>query len=230
MTNAIEIKKLSVCYNRTDAVNNLSMTVKDGEFVNIVGPNGGGKTTLAKSILGLIKTKNGSIGIYGSNNRKNRKLIGYVPQKAETEKDFPITVTQAVETAFLKAGLNPFKKLKEDEKSNVTECLKLLGLEDLADRQINQLSGGEFQRLLIARALCRKPRLLLLDEPTANIDPHSAQKIMEILEKINSDGCTIILISHDLHHVLESRHRTIFINRNILFDGVATQKILELWE
>jgi len=230
MINAVETKNLSVSYNRNDAVNNISLTVKEGEFLNVVGPNGGGKTTFIKAVLGLIKPHSGSIKVLGDSIKKNRQFIGYVPQNAETEKNFPITVTQAVETAFLKSGLNPFKKITETEQNAASKYLKLLGIENLANRQINQLSGGEFQRLLIARALCRNPKLLFLDEPTANIDPYSANKIMEILEKINYEGCTVIMVSHDLHHVLESNHRTVFINRNVLFDGIATQKILELWE
>lgn len=228
METAIKIENLTVSYSNADAVNNICLDIKKGEFVNIVGPNGGGKTTLIKAVLGLVKPDSGNISVLGKPIRKGKTSIGYVPQKAETERDFPITVLETVQTALLKAGLNPFKKFTEKEKIKGLELLKLLGLQELADRQINQLSGGEFQRLLIARALARDPQILLLDEPTANIDPVSAKKIYEILNTLNLAGTTVVMVSHDLNYVITSSKRTVYINRDILFDGIATEKIYRL--
>ena len=229
MNTAIEVKNLSVSYSKEEAITDINLKISKGEFVNIIGPNGGGKTTLVKSILGLIKPlRKGEILILNNNGRKPIKNIGYVPQNASLEKDFPITVLQTVQTALLKSGLNPFKKFKKIDTEKCLSLLKLLGMEDLVHRQINQLSGGEFQRLLIARALATEPEILILDEPTANIDPLSAEKIYKILDDLHLSGKTVIIISHDLKFVLESGKRTIFINRNILFDGIPTEEIYKL--
>lgn len=228
MENAINIENLTVSYSNADAVNGISLTVKKGEFVNIVGPNGGGKTTLIKAVLGLIKPQSGSIDILGLPLSIGKTHIGYVPQKAQTEKDFPITVLETVETAFLKSGLNFFKKTTPDEKIRAKEILKQVGLDALGDRQINQLSGGEFQRLLIARALARDPEILLLDEPCANIDPLSARKIYKLLDELNQRGITVIMVSHDLNLVISSKRRTLYINRTVLFDGEADEQIYKL--
>lgn len=228
MNSAILIKNLSLAYSKTDAINNINLSISEGEFVNIVGPNGGGKTTLVKCVLGLLKPQSGDVSIFGKNVNSGKTLIGYVPQNADTEKNFPITALETVQTAFLKPGLNPFKKLSLFEKEKSLELLSTVGLSDLAHRQVNQLSGGEFQRLLIARALAGNTKILLLDEPTANIDPISTKKIYEILSGLNKSGITVILVSHDLRFVLKSQRRTVYIDRNIIFDGIADEKIYSL--
>lgn len=228
MNSAISIKNLSLAYSKTDAINNINLHIFEGEFINIVGPNGGGKTTLVKSILGLLKPQSGDVSIFGKPVNSGKTLIGYVPQNADIEKNFPITALETVQTAFLKSGLNPFKKLSLTEKEKSLELLSMVDLNNLAHRQVNQLSGGEFQRLLIARALAVNTKILLLDEPTANIDPLSTRKIYEILDNLNKSGITVILVSHDLRFVLESQRRTVYIDRNIIFDGIADEKIYNL--
>lgn len=228
METAIEIKNLSVSYDKNDAVNNISLKIRKGEYVNIIGPNGGGKTTLIKSVLGLLKPQSGNITISGKSIKKGRKFIGYVPQKSETEKNFPITVTETVETALLNKSLNPFKKISQTERRRIAEVLEILNISELSSRQIGELSGGEFQRLLIARALARKPEILILDEPCSNIDHHSSEKIHAILERLNLEGCTIVIVSHDIDHIISGGKRTILINREILFDGIATEEIYKL--
>ncbi len=225
--NAIEIKNLSVSYKREDTLSNLSLTIGKGEFVNIIGPNGGGKTTLLKSVLGLLPLSQGQISILGSDIKKGRKHIGYVPQKSETDKSFPITVLEAVCTGFLKGSLNPFKSHKK-EKAVAMEILKALEIDSLSTKQIGSLSGGEFQRVLIARALARDPEILILDEPCANTDTHSSHKIHEILNGENQKGVTVVIVSHDINHILEDKKRTVFINREILFDGIPDEGIFRL--
>lgn len=224
MENALEITNLSVAYSKEDTLHNISLNIKKGEFVNIIGPNGGGKTTLIKAILGLIPKTQGEISILGNPIRKGKTKIGYVPQKSETEKDFPITVLETVQTAFLKEGLNPFKFFSTQEKQKALDYLELLGVDGLADQQIGSLSGGELQRVLIARALAREPEILFLDEPCANTDTESSRKIHEILDGINSKGVTVVVVSHDINHILDSKKRTVFINKAILFDGIANDE------
>ncbi len=227
MKTAIEIKNLSVIFNDENTLTNIDLNIGKGEFVYIIGPNGGGKTTLIRSLLGLNIPTSGQISIFGEKIKKAKTLIGYVPQKSETDKSFPITVKETVETALLHKGLNPFKSFKK-ETDFVLNLLKELNIEHLANHQIGTLSGGEFQRVLIARALARNPQILILDEPCANTDTASSHKIHEILEKQNQKGVTIIVVSHDINHVLDSKTRTVFINKKILFDGIADDTILKL--
>ena len=228
MKNAIEIKNLNVSYNKENTLDNLSLAVNKGEFVYIIGPNGGGKTTLIKTILGIIEPINGEISILGKKTNIGKRSIGYVPQNSDTQKDFPITVSEVVETAFLKSGLNLFKIFGKNDKLKAMEYLKLLGVDSLANAQIGTLSGGEFQRVLIARALARDPEILILDEPCANTDPVSSQKIHEILDSENQKGVTVIIVSHDINHVLTSKRRTVFINKKVLFDDIVDERVLRL--
>ncbi|MBQ6847607.1 MAG: ABC transporter ATP-binding protein [Clostridia bacterium] len=228
MDTAIKIEGLSVAYTNEDTLTDLSLTVKKGEFVYIIGPNGGGKTTLIKAILGILTPHSGEIKILSKKHNIGKRKIGYVPQKSETERDFPITVLEVVETAFLKSQLNPFRLFKADEKQKAMEYLTLLGVENLAKAQIGTLSGGELQRVLIARALARNPEILILDEPCANTDPPSSKKIHEILDEQNRMGVTVIVVSHDINHVLQSKNRTVFINKQILFDDIADERVLRL--
>ncbi len=227
METAISIKKLSVLFGGEDTLTDIDLEIKTGEFVYIIGPNGGGKTTLIRALLGLVTPQEGEIFIFGGSLKKGRTKIGYVPQKSETDKGFPITVKEAVETALLSSGLNPFKSFKKDGE-RISAILKDLDIEHLAGHQIGTLSGGEFQRALIARAIARKPQILVLDEPCANTDPASSEKIHEILERENAKGVTVVVISHDINHVLDSKTRTVFINRKILFDGIPDDAILKL--
>ncbi len=228
MESAINICNLSVSYSNEDTLSNLSLSINKGEFVYIIGPNGGGKTTLIKTIVGLLTPNNGEITILNEPISKGKIKIGYVPQKSETAKDFPITVLEAVETAFLKPYLNPFKSFRDNEIKRASVILEKLGIKHLQNSQISSLSGGELQRVLIARALARNPEILILDEPCANTDPASSQKIHEILDAENQNGVTVVIVSHDINHVLHSKKRTVFINREILFDDIADERVLRL--
>ncbi len=228
MEKAIEIKNLTVSYDKENTLEDLSLTVNKGEFIYIIGPNGGGKTTLIKTVLNFLSPINGDITILGKNQKIGKRSIGYVPQSNETQKDFPITVLETVGSAFLKHRLNPFKSFSKSEKLKALEYLKLLGVDTLASAQVGSLSGGEFQRVLIARALAREPEILILDEPCANTDPTSSEKIHEILDRENKKGVTVIVVSHDINHVLHSKTRTVFIKNKILFDDIADERVLRL--
>lgn len=194
---AIKVEDLSVYYRHTPALTGVCLDVREGEFLGIIGPNGGGKTTFLKAILGLVDINSGSISIYGDKSRRARQQIGYVPQFSAVDRGFPISVREVVMTAFLKGGLHPFARFTNEQRSLAGQELARVGIEDLADRQISQLSGGEFQRMLIARALAVEPKILLLDEPTASVDPGSREKIYELLTELNRD-VTIMLVTHDL--------------------------------
>lgn len=223
MENVISVGDLSVSYGSVEVLDNITLDVKKGEFLCVLGPNGGGKTTLIGAILGFIPHTLGKIEI-----AKN-EIISYVPQTAAVEREFPISVLDTVLSAHLKRGLHPFKRYSKEEKTAAKNALSKVGLEGFENRQIGELSGGEFQRLLLARAICANPTLLLLDEPTANVDPAAREEIFKTLKKLNDDGVTIITVTHDLSAALNFCSRSVFINRHVLFDGAPdTSKITPL--
>lgn len=219
MENAISIKNLSVSYGDIGAISNINLEIKTGEFLGITGPNGGGKTTLLNAVLGLINKENGNISILGSDIKKGRNFIGYVPQTASIDKDFPISVIETVLTAFLNTGLHPFKKYSKTEKEIAIKVLNTVGLSRKNENQISELSGGEFQRLLIARAIARNPKILLLDEPTSNIDKNSRKEIYSLLKRLNEDGTTIVMVTHDFQNIGNIFSRLLCINQTIVYDG-----------
>lgn len=219
MENAISVKHLCVSYVNSHALHGINLEVEKGDFLGIIGPNGGGKTTLLNAVLGFVKPDNGEIRINGLPPKKGRNIIGYVPQTANVEMNFPISVTETVMTAFLNQGLHLFKRFSASDRQRALKILKRVGLEDLANRQISELSGGEFQRLLIARALARDPEILLLDEPTSSVDPASTEEIYSILKELNRDGITVVMVTHDLAAVSSVVKKIACINRNLIYYG-----------
>lgn len=218
METAIHIDNLSVYYGKTTALSNICLDVMQGEFLGIIGPNGGGKSTLLKAILGLIPTTSGAIQIYGNAPGRNKSAIGYVPQFSTVDRQFPISAIEVVLTGRLKQGLSLFMKYTKEDKKIAYEQLKRVGIEYLAERQISELSGGEFQRLLIARALTVNPKLLLLDEPTASVDVTSRNQIYDLLKELNSQ-MTIILVTHDLLAISSEVKKLACLNGKLVYHG-----------
>ena len=219
MSKAISINNISVSYSSVEAINDISFDVEKGEFVCIIGPNGGGKTTLLNTILGFLKCDTGSIKIFDKPIKESYSNISYVPQIAVMDRDFPITVIEAVMTAFLKKGLHPFKIYSKKEKAIAIKLLCLVGLEENANRLVSALSGGEFQRMLIARALASKPDIIFLDEPTANVDPHSRNIIFKLLNQLNQNGVTVVAVTHDLAEAINSATKLVCIKREMIYCG-----------
>jgi len=215
---AVHIDSLSVYYGQTPAITDVCLDVEDGEYLGIIGPNGGGKSTLLKAILGLVPTASGTVQLYGNRLEKCRALVGYVPQFAVLDKRFPITLLEVVLTGRLKQGLSPFFRFTEKDKEIGCELLERVGIGSLADRQISELSGGEFQKMLIARALAVNPRLLLLDEPTASVDASSRDQIYGLLEELNKN-MTIILVTHDLLAISSQVCRLACLNGRLVYHG-----------
>jgi zinc transport system ATP-binding protein len=218
METAIHIEDLSVYYGKTSALSGVFLDVKKGEFLGVIGPNGGGKSTLLKAILGLLPASTGNIKIHGQAPGKNKTSVGYVPQFASIDKQFPISAIEVVLTARLKKGLSFFHAYTKEDKALAYEQLKRVGIEHLAKRQISELSGGEFQRLLIARALTVQPKLLLLDEPTASVDASSREQIFKILKELNNE-MTIVLVTHDLHAISSEVQKLACLNRQLVYHG-----------
>ena len=193
MQKALNIKNLTVSYQDTKALHNISLSIDRGKIVGIVGPNGAGKSTLIKAVLGLTLTDSGNIEIYGQTLNEMRKRIAYVPQRANIDWNFPIIVKKTVLLGtYPRLGI--LKRPKRKDKEWAKECLRKVGMEEYAKRQIGELSGGEQQRVFVARALAQKADCYFLDEPFIGIDVTSENIIINILRDLRNEGKTIFVV------------------------------------
>lgn len=213
MLKVVEIDHLTIEYPDVKAIDDVSFTVNQGDFLGIIGPNGAGKSTLFASMLNLNTKYNGTIKFFGTDIRKSKnylKEIGYVPQKPVFEKNFPATVNDVV-----KMGLQ-----KESDENKVDEILQQLWIHELSERRIGELSGGQQQRVFIAKALVNNPKVLILDEPVTGIDQQSIDLFYSILKELNSkQNITIIWSSHDLDAVNKLANHVACLNRTLFFHG-----------
>lgn len=215
---AIHIDNLSVYYGQTPAIKGVCLNITEGEYLGIIGPNGAGKSTLLKAILGLVPISSGMVEIYGEIPEKNRILAGYVPQIASLDRRFPITLFEVVLSGRLKPGVCPFFRYNKGDMQLVCGILEKVGISNLAKRRIAELSGGEFQKMLIARALALNPKILLLDEPTSGVDARSREQIYNLLEELNKN-MTIVLVTHDLLAVSSQVHSLACLDRRLVYHG-----------
>ncbi|NLJ40423.1 MAG: ABC transporter ATP-binding protein [Clostridiales bacterium] len=218
MTNVIEVKNVTVYYTHVCALSNVNMLVRDKEFLGIIGPNGGGKSTLLKVILGLIQPNSGEVKIFGQPPTKALGTMGYIPQFTKFHRDFPISVEETVLMGRLSGGIPLFHKYTKKDYEIAHSLMDKLDIYSLKDRQIGQLSGGQLQRTLIARALTVRPKILILDEPTASLDTESKSHIYEILEELNND-MTIIMVTHDMSAVSSHIQTLACLNVNMHYHG-----------
>lgn len=200
-TPIIELEHVYVAYGERLVLEDISLRVRRGEFVGVLGPNGSGKTTLLKTILGLVRPIQGEVRVFGAPPWEldgGRSRIGYVPQIPESDPRFPIHVDEVVMMGrYGRIGLG--RRPGPADVEAVRRALALVGIEDLADRQIGQLSGGQRQRVFVARALAAEPELLLLDEPTTGIDVATTEGLYQLLHKLHrSLNLTMLLVSHDV--------------------------------
>ena len=211
---AVEVRNLYFKYDKELILENINFSLKDKEFMAIIGPNGGGKTTLLKLILGFLKPTKGEIKIYGKPPKENSLLIGYVPQHTNFALDLPITVFDIVLQGRLKKG--KFFYSKED-KEKAKEVLNTLNIYNLKDKRIKNLSGGQRQKVLIARALVCQPKLLVMDEPTSAIDPKGQKEILDLIESFE---VTRIVVSHDIKILLRKVDKIAYIHKKaIIHEG-----------
>ena len=209
----IEIKDLDFSYeNNTPVLENVNLTFCELESACIVGPNGGGKSTLLYLLLGLLKPTRGSITVFGKTPLEARSQIGYMPQYIQLDQEFPICVSEVVLMGRLRDGF--WGRYSREDRRVAQEAMEEMAVAPLAKRQFSELSGGQRQRVLIARALTCDPRLLLLDEPTANIDPGMQEQFYEILYKLNQ-RMSILTVSHDLGFVSNKINSVICVNRGV---------------
>ena len=213
-TPMVQISNVAAGYRDNIVLEDINLDIQKNDFIGLIGPNGGGKTTLLKTILGLIKPYRGNIQIMGEPVEKGRGHIGYVPQFAEFDFDFPISVRDVVRMGRL-SSRHLFRSYTKQDEVVAEECLASVDMLEHEKRGIRELSGGQRQRVYIARALATQPDLLLLDEPTVSVDYDSRTHIYELLHQINLQGVTILLISHDLN-VISSYVKTIgCLNRTL---------------
>ncbi len=209
----IKVENLSFSYSNTKALENVNLTIKSDDFLAIIGPNGGGKSTLLKLILGLLPIQNGKL----IKNIKNSE-IGYVPQNTNLNIDFPITALEVVLMGHIKRKRKLFSYAKEDI-ACALDSLKQVGMQEFANQKIGDLSGGQRQRVFIARALCSNPKILVLDEPTASIDVKGQQDIYELLKELNKI-ISIVVVSHDLSILLNYAKDVAHVNRTLVYHSL----------
>jgi len=204
-------------YEGEDAIENVSMCIGDRRLLGIIGPNGGGKTTLLKVMLGLLEPSRGTVRVFGQEPKKSRGMTGYVPQQNTFDRDFPISAFETVLTGRLRQDrlFFPYSKDDRDAALDALSQVRMLGHKD---RQIGELSGGQMQRVLIARALCANPRMLLLDEPTSSVDPDTQEFFYGLMGKLKSE-MSIVLVTHDVGAVSEHVDELACINRRLFHHG-----------
>jgi len=214
---AISIHNLWAGYDNEIVLRDIDFTVYEGDFIGLVGPNGGGKTTLFRVLLGLLPPMRGVVEIFGEPIRKGRQYVGYVPQSVEFDREFPIDVWNVAQMGRLgHRGL--FHRFTDEDRKVVAEALRKVDMFDLRDRPIGELSGGQRQRVYIARALATEPKILLLDEPMANVDPQMSSTIYELLKELN-DQITIVMVSHDMTAISSHVKSVGCINRQLFYHG-----------
>lgn len=211
----IEIKDLCYTLFGKDTLHEINLTVSPGDFIAIIGPNGGGKTTLLKLILGLITPSRGSVKVNGLNPQTHACNIGYVPQHIDNNLSFPATALDVVLMGIDRKDQSRFRFSEKKENIEIARNgLEKLKMGNLADRKIRSLSGGERQRVLIARALASQPELLILDEPTASIDTKGQTEFYELLQVLNKE-LTIVMVSHDLMIVSSYVKSVVCLNKSM---------------
>ena len=220
MQPVINFEDVFIKYHNIFALQNVSVDIYQGDYIGIFGPNGSGKTTFLKTIIGLIEPNSGRVRVLGSENiKKVRSKVGYVPQNISVKRTFPATVLEVVEMGlFGKIGF--MKPLRTDDKKQAEEAIHMVHLEAYKNRPIGHLSGGELQKVMVARALASKPKILLLDEPTSALDFMMVKDLMKLLIELNNKlNITIIAINHHLDLLQPYCTRLLLMDGTIIYDG-----------
>lgn len=213
MGKLIEIKNMTAAYGKKQVLRDVSLTVWENDFLGIIGPNGGGKTTLLKVILGLLPPKEGNIHFFDGDHEVPLIKIGYLPQISRIDKSFPISVWEVIASGLV--GEKPmFRSYTSSQHRRVDEILELVGLVELAHSPIGELSGGQLQRALLGRSIVSQPKVLILDEPNTYVDKGFESRLYPLLKEINSETA-IILVSHDIGTVLNMVKNIACVNETL---------------
>ncbi|WP_236587004.1 metal ABC transporter ATP-binding protein [Nitratiruptor sp. YY09-18] len=206
---AIDIRNLWFRYDKEYVLEDITAQIFDKEYIAIIGPNGGGKTTFLRLLAGLLQPTKGSITIYGKSPQEAQKFIGYLPQNVNFNLDMPLQAKDII----LQGRLNPKKfRFNQKDYKKLEEIAAKLAIEEILERKISDLSGGQRQRVLLARALVTDPKILILDEPTASVDLQAQRQIYHILQELS---ITRLVVSHDINIILKGVDRVFYINRKL---------------
>jgi zinc/manganese transport system ATP-binding protein len=232
----VKLENVSTVYEgeRRTVIKNVNLTVKKNELVYLVGPNAAGKTTLLETINGMLPTFKGKVSVFGldvqTHGRQVRCQTGYVPQDFMMKPGEPYTTFDVVLMGRY-GQIGFLNHPQEEDKTIALEAMELIGIEELAGRPMGKLSGGQQQKVMLARALAKNPKILLLDEPFSNLDPDSRGQIPSLITKLHEErDLTTLIVTHDIHHMLDHCNRVIVVsNGKIMFDGTP-EKALPLVE
>lgn len=224
----ITLEHVFAGYEEKVALQNVSLEVFDHDFLGVIGPNGGGKTTLMRVILGMLKPFSGKVSYFREGRQVPEITIGYLPQYNDIDRQFPISVEEVV-----LSGLSREKKLfasfKDAHRQQVEQTLEKLGMNDFAQRPIGSLSGGQLQRVLLARAIVSRPEVVVLDEPNTYIDKRFQEQMYQMLDVVNRD-CAIIIVSHDVGTILQNVKAVACVNRTLHYHDTPEISTDELSE
>lgn len=221
----ITISHVDFAYDKQLILDNVSLNIEENDFLAIIGPNGGGKSTLLKLILGINSLQKGSIQVLDSKPEKNLSKIGYVPQNTNINTDFPIKVIEVVMMGHV-GHKRPLFGYRKEEIQCAMGALEQVGMSEFAQQKIGSLSGGQRQRVMIARALYAHPKILLLDEPTASIDVSGQKQIYDLLKQLN-EYITIVVVSHDISVIMEYANKVAHINRKLTYHDISHKKSIQ---
>ena len=222
MEPVLELHNITVTYNNKPAIWNIDFAIPHKTMVGVIGPNGSGKTTMIRTVMGLIAPSSGYVKIFGTTLEEARNRIAYVPQRSSVDWDFPVSVFDTV----LMGRYNPrnlFKRTTQQDKDIALECLEKVGMEKFVNRQISQLSGGQQQRVFIARALALQADLYLLDEPLVGVDAATENIIIDLLQEMKEGGKTIIVVHHDLETASRYFDWLILMNTRLIAAGPTSE-------
>lgn len=222
----IDVRHLTVSYGPRPALLDVSLSVEAGSLVGVIGPNGGGKSTLIKAVLGFVRRDVGDVRILGVPAEKAKGLVAYVPQRGSVDWDFPITVQEVAMMG--RYGAVPwFRDPSAEDHRIVDEALEMVRMSDFRTRQIGQLSGGQQQRVFMARALAQGADILLLDEPFAGVDAATERAILDVLERARASGRTLVVVHHDLTTAAEYFDRLALIKQRLYAYGPPSAVLQE---
>jgi len=218
----LSVEQLSFRYNSVEVLSDISFSVDAGDYIGLVGPNGSGKTTVIKIILGLLQQEKGTVTLFGSDATefRERHKIGYLPQKpTHFNPHFPATVKEIVSLGLF-SKQRFLKRITKDDQALIYDAMAMAEVLDISDALIGELSGGQQQRVLVARAVVNKPELLILDEPTTALDPEAREHFFKVLYELNRrENVTVILVTHDIASIGKYASKLLYLDKKIVFYG-----------
>ena len=225
----IRLEGVAFSYDKKEFLKNMSFSIYEDDFLGIIGPNGGGKTTLLKLILGILQPTKGNVKVFGKNPKKAREEIGYLSQFKDIDFEFPVTAHEIV--LLSRVGRRIFKKYTKKDKEIVRKVMKELDIWKYKDKTLSELSGGEKQRVFVARALANEPKVLILDEPMSNLDMNIQEEFYKILKELNKK-IAIVIVDHDFHMVSKYAKEVVCVNKcnthALRYHEVSSSKMKEM--